>query len=110
MVLSLDAPNGAGNLFSEKEKSSLRILLEPWIVPWTVDVWISKLRIINKVNGYGSAMVSVVPLIRRAAGLDKPRYQHLLAPFRRKPARAEGGLEVRVWLAHQRRLVRGSPC
>ena len=46
-------------------------------------------------------------LLGRAVRFDESRRERLLAPVRRKPTRAEGGLEVRVLLAHQHRLVRG---
>ena len=46
-------------------------------------------------------------LLGRAVRFDESRRERLLPPVRRKPTRAEGGLEVRVLLAHQHRLVRG---
>ena len=39
-------------------------------------------------------------LLGRAVRFDESRRERLLPPVRRKPTRAEGGLEVRVLLAH----------
>ena len=40
-------------------------------------------------------------LLGRAVRFDESRRERLLPPVRRKPTRAEGGLEVRVLLAQE---------